>query len=38
MIIIMDIFRNISNTLKLYEITLFSIGSSAYCYVYESNE
>ena len=37
MIIITGTFRNTSNPLKLYEIILFSTGSSAYCYVYESD-
>ena len=36
-IIITGTFRNTSNTLKLYEITLFSTGSLAYYSVYESD-
>ena len=35
MIIIMGTFRNTSNPLKLYEITLFPTGSSGYYSVYE---
>ena len=38
MIIITGTFRNTSNPLKLYEITLFHTGSSVYYSVYESEE
>ena len=38
MIIITGTFRNISNTVKLYEITLFPTGSSAYYSLYERAE
>ena len=38
MLIIMGTFRNTSNPLKLYEITLFIRGSLAYYSVYESTE